>query len=269
VSQTSFSPDFDVTVVRDGATGTVMQVRGELDSGTCDQLLEAFREASAEVGASELTLDLSGVSFIDSAGTRTMIMIEQSAREQGVSLRVVSPPGEVTELLRTAGVIDHLRLCSEPSRSEPSRSEPTSAELIELVELELPRDPHSPARARGEVRELLGDRDPTQVAGLVLMTSELVTNAVVHPRGVGQTPIGLRIICYQDHVRVEVDDAGEGFQRRAPERPEGERGRGLFLVDQFATRWDTERVSTEAGPRFRVWFELEWDEPGLAASAGG
>lgn len=261
MSQTPFTPEFDVSVVHGGATGTVIQVCGELDSGTCDEVLEVFRKASAEVGPSELTLDLSGVSFIDSAGTRTMIMIEQSAREQGVSLKVVSPPGEVTELLRTAGVIDHLRLRPEPT------PEPASAELIELVELELPRDPHSPARARAEVRELLGDRDQTQVAGLVLMTSELVTNAVVHPRGVGQTPIGLRIICYQGHVRVEVDDAGEGFQRGLPVRTEGERGRGLFLVDQFATRWDTERVRTEAGQRFRVWFELDWDEPGIAACA--
>jgi anti-anti-sigma factor len=261
VNQTSFRPDFDVSVARGGAAGTVIQVRGELDSGTCEEVLEAFREAAGAIGDGELTLNLSAVSFIDSAGTRAMIMIERSAREQGVSLKVISPRDDVTELLRTAGLIDHLQLRPQAAPVSPR------GELIKRVELELPRDPHSPARARGEVHELMAGRDDTQVANLVLLTSELVTNAVVHPRGIGQTPIGLRIMCYQGHVRVEVDDAGEGFQRSVPVPSEGERGRGLFLVDQFATRWDTERVRTEAGPRFRVWFELDWNEPGKAASA--
>jgi len=106
--------------------------------------------------------------------------------------------------------------------------------------------------------ERLDGRDKSQVANVVLLTSELVTNAVVHPRGVGDSTVGLRLTIYGDRVRVEVEDCGEGFDRVAPVAPDSERGRGLFLVDQFSERWGSGRVQTEAGSRFRVWFELDW-----------
>jgi anti-sigma regulatory factor (Ser/Thr protein kinase) len=105
------------------------------------------------------------------------------------------------------------------------------------------------------------------VANIVLLTSELVTNAVVHPRGAADSTVGLRLTIYGDHVRVEVEDSGGGFDRVAPMAPNAERGRGLFLVDQFSDRWGSGRVQTETGPRFRVWFELDWREEQTEAVA--
>jgi anti-anti-sigma factor len=260
MNQTSFPADFTVAIARRGPRGAGIDVRGELDSATCEELLQAFRQVVAEAGTVELTLDLRGVSFIDSAGTRAVILIERSAQEQGISLRVMPPPDEVTALLRTAGVIEHVELSPEAPQMDTR-----GTELLERVEIDLPRSPQSPARARAEMRELMAGRDHSQVANLVLLTSELVTNAVVHPRGVGQTSIGLRITSFDDYVRVDVEDAGDGFKPSVPVHPEGERGRGLFLVDRFASRWGTHRVKTGAGPRFRVWFELDWLDPGAVA----
>jgi anti-sigma regulatory factor (Ser/Thr protein kinase) len=168
----------------------------------------------------------------------------------------------VTELLRTAGVADRVELHGQTSATDVAPSG-----FTERMELELPRDPHSPARARAEVRECLDGHEQSQVASVVLLTSELVTNAVVHPRGVGETPVGMRLMVYEDRVRVEVEDRGEGFERVAPVVPEAERGRGLFLVDQFSDRWGSGRVQTEDGPRFRVWFELDWQAEGTEAAA--
>jgi anti-anti-sigma factor len=248
VNQASFKPDFELLISDDGAT---ISVRGELDSGTCEQLLDAFHAAARH---EEITLDLSGVSFIDSAGTRTVILIGRSAAETGISLRVIPPGEEVTELLRTAGLIERLELRPQTAELGDFR-----ASFVERVDLELPRDPQSPARARAEVREALHGRDQTQLADVTLLTSEVVTNAVVHPRGAGQTPVSLRILNYGDAIRVEVEDAGEGFDPSAPRRPAGDRGRGLFLVDRFASRWGAEHVEANGGPRFRVWFELDAD----------
>jgi anti-anti-sigma factor len=260
--QASFKPDFAVLVRPPQADrGEVIEVRGELDSGTCEELL-ATVERTVTGGAPELTLDLRQMTFIDSAGTRALIMIERMAAEHGKPLEMIPPPGHVTELLRTAGVVDRRELDSE-DRTTP----PPSSTFVERTELELPRDPHSPARARLEVRERVAGRGQSGLANLVLLTSELVTNAVVHPRGVGDSPIGLRVTVYGDRVRVEVEDRGEGFQRVAPALPEGERGRGLFLVDRFSDRWGSERVQTEAGPRFRVWFELGFSHQGTQAVA--
>jgi anti-anti-sigma factor len=258
----SSRPDFEVIVERTASDARLIQVRGELDSGTCEKLIEAFQQALAQADVAELTLDLRGITFVDSKGTRAIIMIEQSAAERGVSLVVMPPPEQVNQLLRTAGVTERV----EPSPA--SAPPPRDSEFTERVELELPRDPLSPGRARAEIRELMSGRtDQDELANLVLLTSELVTNAVVHPRCAGQTPIGLRITTYSDGVRVEVEDAGEGFDMAAPARAASEGGRGLFLVDRCAAKWGARRAQTERGPRFRVWFELDWREPGAVVAA--
>jgi anti-sigma regulatory factor (Ser/Thr protein kinase) len=221
-----FEPDFGLEVRPSGADRrVVIEVRGELDSGTCDELVDAVTSCLSG-GAPELTLDLARMTFIDSAGTRALIIIAQG------------PEG-----------------AAAPS------------EFTERIELEFPRDPHSPARARAEVRESLHGREQSELATLVLLTSELVTNAVVHPRGVGDTPVMLRVMLYADRVRVEVEDCGAGFDRVTTVGPEAERGRGLFLVDQFSDRWGSGRIQTEVGPRFRVWFELDGRDEGTRAVA--
>ncbi len=251
MNRTSFEPDFGVKVTASGADGPVIEVSGELDSGGCEELMDAFR--GLESGVRTVTLDLSAVTFIDSAGTRTVILIEREARDQGMSLVISAPPNEVTELLRTAGVIEHFQL-----RSGVNRTAVDTSSLLERVELELPLDPQSPARARSEVRELMEGRDQTQIGDVVLLTSEIVTNAVVHPTSASAAAIGLRIFTYEDGIRVEVEDSGEGFGPTIPTNTGPERGRGLFLVDRFASRWGTERVGDARRPRFVVWFELDW-----------
>jgi anti-anti-sigma factor len=260
--ETSFKPDFSLTFSA-SATGrpAVIEVRGELDSGSCEELLEAARNVVAS-DTQGLTLDLRSMTFIDSAGTRSLIMIERLAEEQGVSLAVLPPPERVTELLRVAGLADRLDLHRSATAAATA-----SGDFIERTELELPREPNSPARARVEVRERLSGRDQPELANIVLLTSELVTNAVVHPRGVGDAPVGLRITLYGERVRVEVEDSGHGFDQVAPGLPEGERGRGLFLVDRFSDRWGRERVQTAAGSRFRVWFEVDWPDQRTVSGA--
>jgi anti-anti-sigma factor len=257
----SFSPDFAVVVTApEAGRPAVIEVRGELDSGSCEELLEVVR-GQVGVDAVSLTLDLRQTTFIDSAGMRALIVIERGAKERRVALSATQPPEHVSALLRTAGLADPVRL-EVQAHAAPTRG------FIERTELQLARDPHSPARARVEVREALRDCDPSEVANIVLLTSELVTNAVVHPRGVGNTPVSLRLTVYCERIRIEVEDCGEGFDHVAPVLPEGERGRGLFLVARFSDRWGHERVQTEAGPRFRVWFETGWRQAEANAASG-
>lgn len=155
-----------------------------------------------------------------------------------------------------AGVIEHFQL-----RPGTRHAGVDTSSLLERVELELPIDPRSPARARAEVRERMSGRDQTQTGDVVLLTSEIVTNAVVHPATRWAEGIGLRIFTYAEGVRVEVDDAGPGFDPMLLTEPGPERGRGLFLVDRFASQWGTEHVADDRGSRFMVWFELDWRQP--------
>jgi anti-sigma regulatory factor (Ser/Thr protein kinase) len=68
----------------------------------------------------------------------------------------------------------------------------------------------------------------------VLLTSEVVTNAVLHAR----TPVQLAVSQVSDGVCVEVSD---GSRRKPTLRRAGQEatnGRGVALLDQLADRWD-------------------------------
>lgn len=126
----------------------------------------------------------------------------------------------------------------------------------------------SVATARGFVRDTLqgwglGDI----VDDAVVLTSELVTNAVVHAGTAAE------VLCLRDSdgVRIEVadryperelplHDAGQ-----APGSPDREGGRGLLLCAALATRWGVEYTASDK----RVWFQLDLpDRPVGTRSAG-
>ena len=85
---------------------------------------------------------------------------------------------------------------------------------------------------------------------IVLLTSELVANAVRHAEA---DPIAVRFAVILEHVRVEVGDDGPGFdpEIRADE-PGPAGGWGLRLVDELADRW-----GVADGDGSRVWFEID------------
>jgi anti-sigma B factor antagonist len=231
---------------------------GELDVGSAARLLEAVDQAACAGDAGELILDLSRLRFIDSTGMRALIEIEQGAGARRASLVVVPPPADITQLLEVAGVAARLRLADE--------GPPLPAELdfLERADLELSANRQAPGAARATVRELLeGAVEKATLSATVLMTSELVTNAVMHPAVGEPSTVGLRIVVFPDRVRVEVDDPGRGFDpgrhlpQEGPIPGPGEGGRGLFVVDRTAARWGSRQHQTDRGRRFSVWFEVE------------
>lgn len=88
---------------------------------------------------------------------------------------------------------------------------------------------------------------------MLLITSELVTNAVIHA---GSNPHLLTCLV-GDVVRVEViDDSHEHGEMRVAD-PFDEHGRGLFIVDAISTRWGIERLLHGK----RVWAEVPCRQP--------
>ncbi|MBR7676065.1 SpoIIE family protein phosphatase [Streptomyces daliensis] len=126
----------------------------------------------------------------------------------------------------------------------------------------------SVATARAFVRDTLqgwglGDI----VDDAVVLTSELVTNAVVHAGTAAE------VLCLRDEdgVRIEVVD-------RYPERelplqdpgqiianPDREGGRGLLLCAALATRWGVDYTAADK----RVWFRLDLPERPVGARSAG
>ncbi|WP_461023338.1 ATP-binding protein [Thalassiella azotivora] len=124
---------------------------------------------------------------------------------------------------------------------------------------ELAAEPTEVGRARRAVAQLLEkwgvDGDPAEVA--VLLTSELVTNAIRH----GAAPVALRAgLARRGAVRIQVEDPRPGQVVPKEEDLWAVDGRGLQMVDLMADRWGCR--SDLAGKQ--VWFEVRVD--GLATS---
>jgi anti-anti-sigma factor len=245
------TPTFRIDSTRSDARRTLAP-NGELDSGSCPALMEAFELAAAELNGDEPHLDLRGLSFIDSAGLRAIIQLERTARERSMTLVVTPPPAPLTELLHQTGLADRLALITH--QEQPPEFKP----FVERVEVELPAELTAPGRARIEVRQAAGDLlEAASLDAAVLLTSELVTNAVIHPSAAEAGPVRLRITCYQEGIRCEISDRGSGFDpARLARRESDTGGRGLLLVDALARAWGTERSTDDGEERFCVWFEL-------------
>jgi anti-sigma regulatory factor (Ser/Thr protein kinase) len=80
---------------------------------------------------------------------------------------------------------------------------------------------------------------PKVTDDLVLMTSELVTNAVDH----GAPPVALHLASTSSEVLLEVEDGGSRLPRLMHPGPTEPRGRGVSLVSSVATSWGTRRTS--------------------------
>lgn len=76
------------------------QLRGRLDRTTAE---EAAAEGEKQLSAcKKLALGLSGLSYISSAGIRTILKLAGGAEQAGKPIAVVSPEGMVKEILEMA-----------------------------------------------------------------------------------------------------------------------------------------------------------------------
>lgn len=118
--------------------------------------------------------------------------------------------------------------------------------------MELEPKPEAIHRARRFVRTRVADYVATEhVEVAELLTSELVTNAIIHTGA----PVELCVAVDVGHVRVEVsDDSDEPPVLRGELDPFAIHGRGLQFVEELATVWG---VDTKRGAGKCVWFEID------------
>ena len=118
--------------------------------------------------------------------------------------------------------------------------------------LTLPACKREVASARRFVTQVLGAGHPsTDVA--VLLTSELVANAVVHSDSRHGGTVTVAVSRLGDWLQVEVTDAGSAQSTPTVKRSAGTcSGHGLFLVDKLEHEW----VYCTGHGRTTVWFSL-------------
>lgn len=117
------------------------------------------------------------------------------------------------------------------------------------LDLGLPCDDRAP----NAVRQALSDgADQSWVMGdVILVASELVTNAVRHSGCEEHHQIQVSVKLRNEHLVIDVRDPG--LSDRDAEVQDGAElgGFGLQIVDQLAVRWGSERKSG-----YRVWAEM-------------
>jgi two-component sensor histidine kinase len=109
------------------------------------------------------------------------------------------------------------------------------------------------------VRELAGEFFGAGAAvldDLELLTSEIVTNSVVHAVPLSDGMVMLAVLHTDHHVRVEVTDGGTMPGVSPADDPLAARGRGLHLVQALAVEHGRHH-NTDGTATF--WFEVAVD----------
>lgn len=108
--------------------------------------------------------------------------------------------------------------------------------------------PESAGAARTFVRSFLHDCPDEVVDSAVLLTSELVTNAIVH----AHTAFQLELTSPDAKVHIAVTDDSRDLPVLESHGVLDEHGRGIPLVASLADEWGIE----ETGFGKTVWFSL-------------
>lgn len=120
------------------------------------------------------------------------------------------------------------------------------------LRLRIAGGPLAPARARSWLQSAAGWLPEELEAKLLLLTSELVNNSVLHGGAGEEDVIEIEVRAIPDGVRATVTDPGSGFAPCARTRELDEPGGwGLELVERMSQRWGVERAEGTS-----VWFEL-------------
>jgi len=128
-----------------------------------------------------------------------------------------------------------------PERRLPSR--------LRVVRRTLPLDPASASAARRFVTDVLAQwGHPDLEHQVALMTSELVTNSVLHTSG----ELELAMFRDVDRVRVEVVDRSDRLPTVQAPDADAPGGRGLLIIEALSQAWGVEG----RGDGKAVWFEV-------------
>jgi anti-sigma regulatory factor (Ser/Thr protein kinase) len=124
--------------------------------------------------------------------------------------------------------------------------------------MELVSDVKSCSMARRFVQESLAHAPDDLRDDASLLTSEVVTNAMLHAKG----PVTIEVEQRGGGYRIAVTDTGRAPPTEKGYRTDDATGRGLQLLNCLATSWGWEW----AGPGKVVWFELAGPTEGAMAS---
>jgi len=238
---------------------TKLNLRGRLDAPGAQVIDSAFARMA---GAQErLIVDLSRVSFIASAGLRTLIAGARGLVARQGRMVCLDPDPLVEQVLVRSGVDRLIPVCREISEAVrlvsvgggAGRGDPEDEPLP--FDLEVDRTMAGVRRVGAWVDELaiLLNLSGEAEYALRLCLEEAVTNIVNHATpepGIERDSVALHLIANASTLRLTIEDRCGAFNPLAaplPEpdspAPEGEGGLGITLLRRHADEVSWERVA--------------------------
>ncbi len=104
--------------VEAGESGPVIMLAGEADMTGAEQL-DALIARQLETGTSQLTIDVSGLRFADSASIRVLALAARTLTERGGSLVVLDPQPSVARMLALLGVDQFVTIQGKDAARKP------------------------------------------------------------------------------------------------------------------------------------------------------
>jgi len=135
---------------------------------------------------------------------------------------------------------------------------PTRPALHRARRISLAAGVAAAAEARSQVSAAICAWDvPVESPVAVLLTSELVTNAIRHEAG---ETVMLAITCAWGQLRIDVYDTSWTVPALMDAPADAETGRGLMLVASLATDWGFYRTAAGKAVYFTLAFQSDPDE---------
>jgi anti-sigma B factor antagonist len=100
-----------------GPSGPMIVLSGEADLTSAPEL-NALISAQLSDGPRELTIDVSGLRYADSASIRTLVLAARTLRERGASLVLLCPQPAVARILTLLGA-DQMLTILQPTECKP------------------------------------------------------------------------------------------------------------------------------------------------------
>lgn len=198
-----------------------------------------------------LDTDLGGLDAFDALpgihraapGARIVLMSSHAPADVDMASRAVGAVGFLSkgtrarrfpeELAAIAGLVGAIQAVLDEARTRLGRGDTT------------------PRAARRFVQEALAQWDLDELTDtVILLVSEVVTNAVVH----AESDVEVLVRLTADAACVEVTDSSDSALVPRQATSDDTSGRGLALVESLARRWGVRRAP---GGGKTVWFEVD------------
>lgn len=101
----------------------LVRLYGELDL-TCEEPFHTELQSALDDATDILVLDLRGLTFIDSAGLRMLVVLDRQATELGLEFVVLSGEGAVRSVLRATGLDGVLPVADHRTGLVPASDSP-------------------------------------------------------------------------------------------------------------------------------------------------